>query len=128
MSALLAVKARMESASLLALVYSHEKRISELEKLIGGEVSNERSPMTLEDIVFAEACAEWGTEFIRPPKKPIDLPTLGEISRKREEVANAKAVGDCDEAYYWAARAWLRHCHKGREAANSAYEDAWDEP
>ena len=57
-----------------------------------------------------------------------DLPTLGEIFRKIEDVSEAEAVGDHDERYYHAAKAWLSHCHEGREAANFAYEYAWYNP
>lgn len=85
-----------------------ENRVNQLEILLLGSTtaSSSKSPPTT--------------------PRPSDIPTSAEISRKRGEVEEAKRVGDHDEKYYYAAQAWLRHWQEGRDAANAAYEDAWN--
>ena len=87
-----------------------------LEKFQKSLQENERRISDLEERVSR-------LQFLRKNKKR--MPSLGEIARKREEVQQAEEVGDHEESYYLAAKAWLRHYTEGREIAYDMYEDAW---
>ena len=96
-------------------IQQSEARISQLENRVA----------QLEILLLGSTAAASSKSPPTTPR-PSDIPTRAEIARKREEVEVAERVGDHDEKYYYAAKAWLRHWKEGRDAANAAYEDAWD--
>lgn len=53
-------------------------------------------------------------------------PNISEVARKRAALKQAKKVGDTDEKYYLATKAWLDNYENGREAAYDAYEQIWE--
>mgnify|MGYP001297701583 CR=1 FL=1 len=77
---------------------------------------NERRISQLEDRVTR-------LQILRKKKKK--MPSLGEIARKRAAVQEAEVVGDQNEIYCLATKAWLSAYHQGQEAAYAAEEAVW---
>lgn len=58
-------------------------------------------------------------------KKKKRMPSLEEIARKRAAVKEAEDVGDQNEIYYLATKAWLHNYCGGQECAYEAEEAVW---
>jgi hypothetical protein len=87
-----------------------------LEKFQKSLQDNERRISDLEERVSR-------LQFLRKKKKK--MPSLAEIARKRAAVKEAEDVGDQNEIYYLATKAWLENYCDGQESAYAAEEAVW---